>query len=145
MATIMRKMNIISRCEGLYRCENFSEEIPAIYHSYILAICKNPGMPQEALAKHLCINKSSVTRHLAFLEKNGYIKKELSSCDKREHLVYPTEKMLSARCEVLRITLEWNSLLAEGISQDEIEIFNKILDKMLSRATDIAYKGEQNI
>jgi len=71
MAAIMRKLNMISRCEAIYRTEKSSLGIPGIYHSYILCICKNPGENQESLAKMLCINKSSVTRHLTYLENTG--------------------------------------------------------------------------
>jgi len=139
MATIMRKMNIISRCEAIYRCKHSSEALPGIYHSYILAICNHPGMPQEAIAKHLCIHKSNVTRHLAFLEKNGYIYKEPCKEDKREHLVYPTEKMTDALTEIKEITKNWNSILAEGISKEELETFHNILGKMLDKSIDIIY------
>lgn len=141
MATIMRKMNIISRCEALYRSEKLSEHLPGVYHSYILAIYKNPGFSQERLAKHLCINKSSVTRHLSYLEANGYVKRIPSEEDKREMLVYPTEKMLKLHPEVVKITKKWNSLLADGISEEELKIFHSILDKMLDKSIEIAYSG----
>ena len=72
MATIMRKMNVISRCEGIYRTQQSKDNLPGIYHSYVFAITGNPGLSQDKLAKHMCINKSSVTRHLACLEKEGY-------------------------------------------------------------------------
>jgi len=141
MATIMRKMNIISRCEAIYREKNSSEHLPGIYHSYILAICNNPGLSQDKLAKHLCINKSSVTRHLAHLEENGYIMREPCLKDKREHLVFPTDKMLLAKEEVSRVTKEWNRLIADGISKEELEIFHNILDKMLQKSTETVYSG----
>lgn len=69
MASIMRKMNIISRCEGIYRTNELEEELAPIYHTYIISICMHPGKSQEWLARHICINKSSVARHIAFLEK----------------------------------------------------------------------------
>ena len=139
MATIMRKMNIISRCEAIYREKNSSESLPGIYHSYILAICNNPGLPQEKLAKHLCINKSSVTRHLAYLEKEGYIKRESCPKDKREHLVFPTDKMLVAKKEVTDVTKDWNRLIADGINEEELKIFHSILDKILEKSVETVY------
>lgn len=142
MATIMRRMNVISRCETLYRTQNLKEELPGIYHSYILAICHNPGMSQEKIAKHLCINKSNVTRHLAYLEKNEYIKRIVSKEDKRELLVYPSSKMLELHPEVVRITREWNTLLADGITEEELSAFHGVLDKMLEKSMKIIYSGE---
>lgn len=145
MATIMRKMNIISRCEAMYRTEKSSEHLPGIYHSYIFAICKSPGMTQDSLGKHLCKNKSNVTRHLSFLETNGYIERRVCEKDKREMLVYPTEKMLDILPEVRSITMEWNKKLAEGIPENELEIFHKILDKMLIKSKEIVYGEESKL
>ena len=143
MATIMRKMNIISRCESIYRTQKLEEDLPGIFHSYILTICAKPGMSQEKLAKHLCLNKSNVTRHLAKLEQKGYIERRVSEEDKRELLVYPTQKMLELRPEVSRITKEWNALVAEDVSEEELEVFHKVLDKMLDKSRAIVYGEEQ--
>lgn len=139
MASVMRKMNIISRCEAIYRTEKTDGRLQGVYHSYILTICRNPGLSQERLAKHMCINKSSVTRHLAYLEKNGYVERRPSEKDKREMLVYPTDKMLGAHSEVKAITQEWNGLLAEGVTEEELEIFHKILDRMLDKSVELVY------
>ena len=137
MATIMRKMNIISRCEANYRTEKSSVGLPGIYHSYVLAICNNPGLPQEKLARYLCINKSNVTRHLAHLELEGYVERRTSDSDKRETQVFPTQKMFDILSEVVAITKDWNSRLAEGIDEDALKLFHEILDKMLNKAIEI--------
>lgn len=137
MATIMRKMNIISRCEANYRTKRSSVGLPGIYHSYVLAICNNPGLPQEKLARHLCINKSNVTRHLAHLELEGYVERRASDSDKRETMVFPTQKMFDILGEVIEITKDWNSRLAEGIDDSDLKLFHEILDKMLEKAIEI--------
>lgn len=137
MATIMRKMNIISRCEANYRTEKSTVGLAGVYHSYVLAICKNPGLPQEKLVQYLCINKSNVTRHLAHLELEGYVERRTSESDKRETLVFPTQKMLDILPEVKAITIDWNSRLAEGIAEDELKLFHEILDKMLNKAIEL--------
>lgn len=142
MASVMRKMNIISRCEAIYRTQKTEGRLQGVYHSYILTICRNPGLSQERIAKHMCINKSSVTRHLAYLEKNGYVERHPSEKDKREMLVYPTEKMINTHPEVRAITREWNALLAEGVTEEELEIFHKILDKMLDKSIEIVYSED---
>ncbi|MBQ8624131.1 MAG: MarR family transcriptional regulator [Oscillospiraceae bacterium] len=142
MATIMRKMNVISRCEAIYRTQRSSEQLLGIYHSYVFAICKNPGASQDKLAKYLCINKSSVTRHLSALEKDGYVERRVSESDKRETLVYPTQKMLDILPEVVKITSDWNALVAEGISEEELALFNSIMDRMLEKSMKIIYSGD---
>ena len=142
MGTFMRKMNVVSRCESIYRMEKLDEDLTGIYHSYILVICRKPGMTQDWLAKYLCVNKSSVTRHLAILEKKGYIERQVCKEDKREQLVYPTRKMLDIRARVSEITKEWNALISEGITEEEMEVFNNILQKMTDRSIEIIYGRE---
>ena len=121
MRKIMRKINILSRCESLYRQNSLKEKgISPCHHSYILAICRNPGMTQEQLAKYICIDKSGVARHLAHLEKNGYVERTTAENDKRSTLVYPTQKMLDILPEVKKIIEDWNSYLTDGIDEDEL-------------------------
>lgn len=143
-ATLMRKMNVISRCEALYRTQCSSTKLPGIYHSYVLTIVRRPGLSQDKLAQHLCINKSSVTRHLAYLEKNGYIRRETSPEDKREQLVYPTDKMQELHPEVVEITRAWNQLIAEDISEEELLLFHHLLDQMAENSRRIIAQ-EQNL
>ncbi len=144
MSTIMRKINIISRCEGIYRTDKLRESgIGACHHSYILAICHHPGMTQEQLAKHICINKSGVTRHLAYLEENGYVERRPSGQDKRAICVYPTQKMSDVLPDVKRIVEEWNAYLAEGIDEKELLLFRSVLDKIAGRAQSYLSEKEE--
>ena len=142
MPTIMRKINVINRCYALYRAEKSSLNIHGGYHSYIIAICGHPGSSQDFLAKHLCKNKSSVTRHLTFLENEGFIERKTSAEDKRELLVYPTEKMTNILPEIKKISQEWNSLITKDISDNELEIFNTVLDKMFLTSKHLVYGKE---
>ncbi len=143
MASVMRKMNVLSRCEDIYRSRQSTEGLQGIYHSYVFAISKTPGLSQDGLAKYLCINKSSVTRHLSYLEERGYVERKVSEKDKRELLVYPTEKLINARPEIANITGQWNELIAYDISPDELEAFHVVLDKMVNRATELIYSGDK--
>lgn len=142
MATIIRKMSTISRCINIYRSEKSPEDLPGIYHGYVFAIYNNPGMPQEWLAKHMFFNKSTVARHLAQLEKAGYIERCISPKDKRELLVYPTEKMNNIYLRIKKITQSWNEIISEEISPEELEAFNNTLDKILKKSIEISEKTE---
>ena len=141
MAMFMRKLNSVARCAGLYRTQQSSAQLPGIYHSYVHAICRNPGMSQDKLSKHLCMNKSSVTRHLGYLEQNGYVERKPSAEDKREMLVYPSQKMLDIHPEVLQISKQWTALLSADITKEEMDAFLEVLDKIHIKATEIIETG----
>ncbi|MBQ4055128.1 MAG: MarR family transcriptional regulator [Clostridia bacterium] len=138
MPAIMRSMNVIARCAAIYRTQQIElDGLLGVHHSYILVIVNHPGMSQDWLAKHLCLSKSNVTRHLACLEKQGYVERRASEADKREMLVYPTQKMIDIYPEVLRVTHEWNALISEGFSEEELEGFGRLIEKMLDRSLDL--------
>lgn len=137
MATIMRKLNIISRSEGVYRTDRLRDaDLGACQHSYVLAVCHHPGLSQEQLAQHLCTDKSNVARHLARLEKSGYVTRRVSETDKRITLVYPTQRMLEVLPQVEQIVRDWNAYLTEGLRPEELAAFQTVLDRMTQRARD---------
>ncbi len=142
MPTILGNIATISRCVSEYRNKRIGEKIAGIYHRYILTVTANPGMSQDDIAKKLCINKSSTTRHLTTLEEHGYITRTPSIDDKRKMLVYPTEKAIEIFPKVLSVKQECNRLLEEGIDEKELEIFHKVLDAIAHRARDIMYSED---
>ncbi len=141
MTHILRQINTISRCAGLFRAERLENgELGACHHSYIIAICRNPGITAEELSRRLCVNKSNVARNLSYLEDKGYVRREQSQEDKRAFLCYPTEKMLRVLPRVREIIAEWNSLLTSELDEEELSAFASTLDKIALRARECVEK-----
>jgi hypothetical protein len=141
MTHILKQINTISRCAGLFRAEKLENgELGACHHSYIIAICRNPGITAEELSRRLCVNKSNVARNLSYLEDKGYVKREQSQEDKRALLCYPTEKMLRVLPRVREIVAEWNRLLTSDLSEEELSAFASTLDKIALRARECVEK-----
>ncbi len=135
MRGIMKSLNSISRCQATYRSEKLkSDGICACHHAFILIISKKPGRSQEEITREICLNKSTVARTLNHLENCGYITRTPNPDDKRQFLVYPTDKLLEVLPEVRAIAKEWNECISEGISADELEIFHSVLHRMESKA-----------
>ena len=144
MPGLLRNISILKRCSNLYRGDRL-KEIPINPHhcTYVLAICHHPGISQEELAKHICIDKSGVARHLAVLEEQGYVKRIPSEKDKRCLLVYPTTKMEEILPKVRQATKDWNDYLAEGLSEEELELFRSLLQRVTDRAKNYADRREE--
>ncbi len=136
MIKIMKTLNNISRAQSVFRAERLGG-ICASHHSFILAICKNAGKPQEELAKELCLNKSTVARVLTQLEEKQLVKRVANKEDKRQFLVYPTEEMLSLLPKVREISKEFNAMILNGISQEELNTFYSVLSKIEETAKNI--------
>ena len=144
MSKFMKMLNNISRSQAVYRHNKISaEDLQTTHYAFVLAICREPGRSQEELAKELCLNKSTVARNLNCLEEKGYIIRTSLPANKRQFSVYPTEKMLSVLPEVKSASSEWMSLLSEGISDEELKIFNSVLERMQTRAREIIQEQEE--
>jgi len=144
MPTIMRRMNLITRCYDSYRADRLRDtELSSCHHSFVLAICRHPGMSQEQLARHTCLNKSTVTRTLSYLEDKGYVERHPSDADKRITLVFPTDKMQEVLPQVRQIALDWNALLTAELTEAELVQLDDILDRLTRRAATWTDKKEE--
>lgn len=138
MPKIMKTLNNISRCQSNYRSWKLGTDRLCVgHHAFVLTVCRNPGSSQEKLARELCLNKSTVARALNRLEEKGFINREANVENKREILVFPTEKMLEILPEVRAIADEWNELLVSEISEEELSVFYSVLSHIEGKAKEI--------
>ena len=145
MPSIMRCVNVISRCAAMYRADKMpSKDFSACQHTYILTICHHPGISQEQLARYIPLNKSNVARTLAALEERGYVERRQSETDKRVTLVYPTQKMLKIYPAVKSVADEWNEYLVSDLSEEEKIQFRNTLEKISLRAAAYVESKEKN-
>ena len=140
----MKKINTISRCAVAYRNDKLNDKtLTPLYHSYVLVISRRPGITQDELADELCINKSNVTRDLNNLEESGFVIRKSDENDKRILRVYPTEKMLNELPYVKTVLRQWNEYLTEDIDENEIKIFQDVLEKITNKAKDYILNREE--
>ncbi len=145
MSKFMKMLNNISRSQAIYRCSKISaKDLASGHYSYVLCICRAPGRSQEEIAQDLCVNKSTVTRNLNFLEENGYISRRAIPNDKRQLSVHPTEKMLAVLPEIKAASAEWMKLLSEDIPENELEIFDSVLSRMETKARELIESQGEN-
>ena len=145
MSKFMKMLNNISRSQAVYRHARISaEDLMGGHYAFVLAICRQPGRSQEELARELCLNKSTVARNINYLEEKGYVSRAPLPNDKRQFSVHPTEKMLSVLPEIREASAEWMTLLSEGVAQEELDIFNSVLEHMESKAREIIQAQEEN-
>ena len=138
MSKFRKMLNNISRSQAIYRHGRINaEDLQTGHYAFALAICREAGRSQEELARELCINKSTVARNLNYLEEKGYITRVPLPNDKRQFSVYPTQKMIDMLPQIKQASEEWMTLLSEGIPQEELEIFDSVLERMQKRAGEI--------
>ena len=142
MYRIMRKINLISRCQGNYLAEKMKQTgVYHGHHGYVLTIARNPGISQEALSAAMCVNKSNVARAVAQLEELGFVERRPADRDKRVLQLYPTEKLQLVLPQIRNDTQAWNTYLTEGLREEDMQQFHRILDHIVERAIAYAEKG----
>lgn len=143
----MKTLNNISRSQATYRYGKVSHHVKDLqsgHYAFALAICRAPGRSQEEIARELCVNKSTVTRKLNYLEDKGYITRVAMPGDRRQLSVHPTERLLSVVPYIKEASIEWMTLLSEGIPKDELDTFNDVLMRMQEKAREIIAKQGDN-
>ena len=92
------------------------------------------GLSQEELARALYLNKSSVARQIANLERAELVYRKPSPDDRRRLLVYPTEKALSLLPRLKETVRGWNDYLMDGLSEAEREQLEAMMARVSERA-----------
>ena len=135
---MMRNINIIARCAVLYRdSELAGTGLGGCQTPYVIALCRTPGLTQEQLAKELHVNRSSVARQAALLEKAGFVTRVRSDADKRAVQVFPTEKMRRMEPVIRRVNANWRLRLTEVLTEKEMDALEELLARLAARAEDL--------
>ena len=136
MERIMKYINRIYRTSILDRQDAFANTGLSGYQvSYILQICRHPGISQDGLAKHIYVNKSTVARQLNQLEKIGFSIRQANPQDRRLMELYPTSRSVGLQPDILRAIQGWDDDLTSVLSPEEREQLIGILKRVAARAT----------
>lgn len=131
----LNRMNTIARCKDLwYAAKLQSRGIGARDRLYLLYVCHHPNVSQDTLSEALFVNKSNVTRRLAHLEQEGLVTRTPSEADRRVMLVAPTEKARDLLPYLRDLRDEWNAIITEGFTEEELEVFSRLIDRALQNA-----------
>ena len=137
MPSFTHSLNIIDRCTQMERSAVLKElgvcggQVP-----YLLRLCRCPGISQEELARALYFNKSTVTRQIAALERQGLVRRELSPEDRRRQLVYPTERALEIAPKIRKLVCGWNDYLLADLTEEERLQLQALMERVSQRARD---------
>ena len=139
MSKLLRALGQIGRCGSIYRLGKLPiEDLPPFHHNLLIEICESPGLSQDRLARQMCLNKSTVTRRLTYLEDHGYVMRTPGTSDKRVLLVAPTEKALALLPDLQRLNEEWSEALTEELTDTELDNLLSTLERLSDRAKALA-------
>lgn len=105
----------------------------SIHARFLMEVCRAPGITQDQLTQLLGFDKSSVARHAAFLEEQGYLTRQ-AGADKRVLQLQPTEKTLALEPELTRQMNLWEQTLLQELTVEEQQTLLDLLRRVRSRA-----------
>lgn len=135
--SIGRWISLLHRYGNVYINEQLKEyNIGAGQYQILAVLYQNEGLSQDEIACFLKMDKGTVARAIAKLEKEGYVERKVFSVDKRIKKLYLTDKAFAFESKLISILLGWTNIITKGLSVDEQEYALKLLYKMSINAED---------
>ena len=95
----------------------------------MFVLWRDDNIPIQELAIKTSLSKTTLTSMLDRLEIMGYIARVPSNEDRRKICIKLTEKDKSLHEKYRQVSLEMTELFYQGLSNDEIDLFEKQLEK----------------
>lgn len=134
--SIIHRFSVMRHIKEMKQCDISGHQM-----GYIIHIHKNPGSSQEEIADFFKLNKGTVAKGLKRLMENGYIIKKQNEQDRRAYELYLTEKGKGVLAEANTSLLQFNEILTRGMSAEETETFEKLLNRACANVLEAA--GEE--
>ena len=136
MYQITQIISELSRSRAQYVTDRMLPYEMKVCHAMNLtAICKQPGISQDTLARQRQADKSSIARQAATLEEEGFITRISCNDDKRVLRLYPTEKALSLLPAITEVLANWENRLTQDLTAEEKEQLIRLLLRMKQNAS----------
>ena len=109
----------------------FSEQLIIMY------LAKYKDVNQESIVKYFMLDKGAVAKTCSKLDKKGLIVRKQNPKNKRENIMSLSEKgegLISVMTDILN---DWNSILFNGIGEEEIKTVENLAKIMACNAVKI--------
>ena len=111
-------------------------EINSAQGRIMFALWQEDGISINDLAKKTQLKKSTLTSMLDRLERMGYIRRQRCDKDRRKILIQRTSKDKNLEREYVKLSQEHTKFFYLRFSEDEIDRFEKDLEKILENLID---------
>ena len=105
----------------------------------MMILAEYPDVSADEVCRRTKIEKSVVSRAVARLLKRHFINREIDEDDRRRSILRLSETGLSVYDEVMPIARDYEAKLLSGLTTEEMETFNAMIDKLLEKASRIEY------
>ena len=114
----------------MYNSHGFDHDISISMGYVLLNLSKDKGVPSTQIAPQLGMEPRSLTRLLKSMEEKELIHKVSDQNDKRQVNIFLTDLGYKKRAVSARTVKKFNEILASKIEENELLIFNKVLEQI---------------
>jgi DNA-binding MarR family transcriptional regulator len=99
-------------------------------YGFILMMVRKEGTPSTKLGPMMGMEPTSLSRTLKSMEEEGLIRREESSKDRRNVLIFLTDEGLEKRRLIRSFLLSFNEQLELKITHDDLIGFNNVMNSL---------------
>ena len=130
--TAARLINLLSRKSQGYITDAMRPfGLTAAEQPFFMALLHNEGVTQERLTALVGVDKSATARVVKSMEEKGFLTRVQDDADRRQNLLFPTDKAKAIAADVKAALDQFNELLTDGISPEESAALRGTLLKMV--------------
>lgn len=131
MKEILREIGMIARAlDSISNIEFKEYDLTKGQYLYLVRICEHPGIIQEKLAEMIKVDRTTASRAIKKLEKNGFIERREDKYNKKIKKIFPTMKGEYVYPKIKRENDHSNSVALAGFSEREVEIISHLLQRV---------------
>lgn len=131
MKEILREIGMIARAlDSISNIEFKEYDLTKGQYLYLVRICEHPGIIQEKLAEMIKVDRTTASRAIKKLEKNGFIERREDKYNKKIKKIFPTMKGENVYPKIKRENDHSNSVALAGFSEREVEIISHLLQRV---------------
>lgn len=131
MTNILREIGMIARAlDSISNIEFKEHNLTKGQYLYVMRICENPGIIQEQLLNMIKVDRSTATRALQKLEKNGFIEKHNDPDNKKNKRLFPTLKGENVYPFIKSENIYSGQVALQGFSDNEKDLIFDLLQRI---------------
>ncbi len=116
--------------------ERFKVSIPE--WRVIAILGRFPGLSAVEVAQRTMLDKVAVSRAVTKLIKNGRLDREFADADRRRSILNLSEEGRRIHDEIAPLAMQFERDLLHGISEEDFERFNLVMERLVARARMIS-------
>ena len=93
-----------------------------------------PGLSAVEVAERTMLDKVAVSRAVTKLIKKGRVDREFADADKRRSILNLSEEGRKLHDEIAELALNFENDLLEGLTDEELDRLNNLMERLLARA-----------